>query len=166
MSGNAPESTLNLTSTTASTLMASVTTELSSAAALAIDPLSHVGDGIFLQTKTAQGIAGACVWVALFLTCQQVRFSHCSSYLTWKARHVLFFLPTYCRGKILEKQFVVVVVVFFTSSTQSLIEKPMPSAMRIQMLRIEIACRMCYFYLFILVSSYNTLISLWWDKAA
>lgn len=43
-----------------------------SAAALAMDPLSHVGDGIFLQTKTAQGIAGAFVWVALFLTCQQV----------------------------------------------------------------------------------------------
>lgn len=38
----------------------------------AMDPLSHVGDGIFLQTKTAQGIAGAFVWVALFLTCQQV----------------------------------------------------------------------------------------------
>lgn len=40
--------------------------------ASAIDPLSHVGDGIFLQTKTAQGLAGAFVWVALFLTCQQV----------------------------------------------------------------------------------------------
>lgn len=70
MSGNAAESNLN--ATTPSTLMASVTTEISSAAALAIDPLSHVGDGIFLQTKTAQGIAGVCVWVALFLTCQQV----------------------------------------------------------------------------------------------
>lgn len=44
-----------------------------SAAALAMEPIiSHVGDGIFLQTKTAQGIAGAFVWVALFLTCQQV----------------------------------------------------------------------------------------------
>lgn len=42
------------------------------AATMALDPLSHVGDGIFLQTKTAQGIAGAFVWVALFLTCQQV----------------------------------------------------------------------------------------------
>lgn len=38
----------------------------------AIDPLSHVGDGVFLQTKTAQGIAGIFVWVALFITCQQV----------------------------------------------------------------------------------------------
>ncbi|EDS36548.1 conserved hypothetical protein [Culex quinquefasciatus] len=41
-------------------------------AALAIDPLiSHVGDGIFLQTKTAQGLAGIFVWIALFITCQQ-----------------------------------------------------------------------------------------------
>lgn len=43
------------------------------AAALGIDPLiSHVGDGIFLQTKTAQGLAGIFVWIALFITCQQV----------------------------------------------------------------------------------------------
>lgn len=74
MSGNAAETNLN--ATTPSTLMASVTTEISSAAALAIDPLSHVGDGIFLQTKTAQGFAGACVWIALFLTCQQVCVLH------------------------------------------------------------------------------------------
>lgn len=39
---------------------------------LPLGPLRHVGDGIFLQTKTAQGIAGAFVWMALFLTCQQV----------------------------------------------------------------------------------------------
>lgn len=52
--------------------MSSVSTDISSAAALAIDPLSHVGDGIFLQTKTAQVLAGVCVWVALFLSCQQV----------------------------------------------------------------------------------------------
>lgn len=39
---------------------------------MALSPLRHVGDGIFLQTKTAQGIAGAFVWMALFLTCQQV----------------------------------------------------------------------------------------------
>ena len=36
--------------------------------------LAHVGDGIFLQTKTAQGLAGFFVWVALFITCQQVRY--------------------------------------------------------------------------------------------
>lgn len=71
MAANAASTNLN--ATTPATIMNSVTTEISSAAALAIaDPLSHVGDGIFLQTKTAQGIAGACVWVALFLTCQQV----------------------------------------------------------------------------------------------
>lgn len=38
-----------------------------------LDPLSHVGDGIFLQTKTAQVLAGIFVWAALFITCQQVR---------------------------------------------------------------------------------------------
>jgi len=27
---------------------------------------------IFLQTRAAQGIAGVFVWIALFLTCQQV----------------------------------------------------------------------------------------------
>lgn len=31
---------------------------------------------IFLQTRTAQGIAGIFVWLALFLTCQQVCFQH------------------------------------------------------------------------------------------
>lgn len=78
MSGPSPDA-LNSTSTTTTTTvptqsMASVTTELSHSAALAIsDPLSHVGDGIFLSSKTAQGLAGICVWVALFLTCQQVR---------------------------------------------------------------------------------------------
>lgn len=64
------ENILNVTAK-APNLMVRVTE--ASAAALAMDPLSHVGDGIFLQTKTAQGIAGAFVWVALFLTCQQVR---------------------------------------------------------------------------------------------
>lgn len=81
MSGSNPENILNSTvssissstiSTVPSNLMASVTANITRAAAMAIDPLSHVGDGIFLQTKTAQGLAGICVWVALFLTCQQV----------------------------------------------------------------------------------------------
>lgn len=40
-----------------------------------LDPLLHVGDGIFLQTKTAQVLAGVFVWAALFVTCQQVRAS-------------------------------------------------------------------------------------------
>lgn len=80
-----PDNVLNTTFTTTATAstqsnsMASVTTELSHTAALAIDPLAHVGDGIFLQTKTAQGLAGICVWVALFITCQQVRIRSESS---------------------------------------------------------------------------------------
>lgn len=60
-------------------------TEASSSSAM--DPLSHVGDGIFLQTKTAQGIAGAFVWVALFLTCQQVI-----------SEYFIIFLKSYCHG--------------------------------------------------------------------
>lgn len=44
------------------------------AASLAINPelLSHVGDGIFLNSKTCQVFAGIAVWIALFITCQQV----------------------------------------------------------------------------------------------
>lgn len=34
--------------------------------------LGHVGDGIFLQTKMCQVTAGIAVWVALFITCQQI----------------------------------------------------------------------------------------------
>lgn len=63
------------TAPTQSTLMA-----ISKAPAI-VDPLSHVGDGIFLQTKTAQGLAGICVWVALFLTCQQVSLNQNSRLL-------------------------------------------------------------------------------------
>lgn len=63
-----------------------------------IDPLSHVGDGIFLQTKTAQGIAGVFVWVALFLTCQQI-YQHLRWYTNpqeqrWIVR-ILFIVPIY-----------------------------------------------------------------------
>ena len=72
-------------STTASSVLSSVTTESMSAAVLGIDPLSHVGDGIFLQTKSAKGIAGICVWVALFITCQQVndRLSYITKLPFW-----------------------------------------------------------------------------------
>lgn len=82
--------TITTTTATQPTHMGSLTTEITSAAALAIDPLSHVGDGIFLQTKTAQGIAGLCVWFALFLTCQQVRTrsEHCQL-CTFSRRNVL-----------------------------------------------------------------------------
>lgn len=65
-----------LKSPTQSSLMASIPPEISKASTILIgDPLSHVGDGIFLQTKTAQGLAGICVWVALFITCQQVNIT-------------------------------------------------------------------------------------------
>jgi hypothetical protein len=35
-------------------------------------PTSAEATPIFLETKAAQGIAGAFVWIALFLTCHQV----------------------------------------------------------------------------------------------
>jgi hypothetical protein len=38
-------------------------------------PTSAEATPIFLETKAAQGIAGAFVWVALFLTCQQVSYN-------------------------------------------------------------------------------------------
>ncbi|GFG36098.1 hypothetical protein Cfor_03671 [Coptotermes formosanus] len=37
-----------------------------------IFPTSAEAAPIFLETKAAQGIAGVFVWVALFITCQQV----------------------------------------------------------------------------------------------
>ncbi|KAI9587342.1 transmembrane protein 184B isoform X1 [Glossina fuscipes] len=63
-----------------------------------IDPLSHVGDGIFLQTKTAQGLAGIFVWAALFITCQQI-YQHLRWYTNpqeqrWIVR-ILFIVPIY-----------------------------------------------------------------------
>lgn len=70
------------------------------AAAIAMDPvlLSHVGDGIFLQTKTCQGLAGIAVWVALFITCQQI-YHHLRWYTNpaeqrWIVR-ILFIVPIY-----------------------------------------------------------------------
>lgn len=70
------------------------------AASFAIDPqlLSHVGDGIFLQTKTCQGLAGIAVWVALFITCQQI-YHHLRWYTNpqeqrWIVR-ILFIVPIY-----------------------------------------------------------------------
>ncbi|XP_005189105.1 transmembrane protein 184B isoform X1 [Musca domestica] len=63
-----------------------------------MDPLSHVGDGIFLQTKTAQGLAGIFVWAALFITCQQI-YQHLRWYTNpqeqrWIVR-ILFIVPIY-----------------------------------------------------------------------
>jgi hypothetical protein len=66
---------------------------------LAIDPLlPHVGDGIFLQTKTCQGLAGIAVWIALFITCQQI-YHHLRWYTNpqeqrWIVR-ILFIVPIY-----------------------------------------------------------------------
>lgn len=86
-SSNLTDTTLNvITTATTTTALVNATTIITtssssvklnfmpqmSAAATPIDPLSHVGDGIFLQTKTAQGLAGIFVWAALFITCQQV----------------------------------------------------------------------------------------------
>lgn len=70
MSGSSPDNAnaVNLTSTTTAPTQ-SVPSHPSDGIG---DPFNHVGDGIFLQTNTAQGLAGICVWVALFLTCQQV----------------------------------------------------------------------------------------------
>ncbi|XP_035908143.1 transmembrane protein 184B isoform X1 [Anopheles stephensi] len=69
------------------------------ASALAIDPIiNHVGDGIFLQAKTAQIFAGICVWMALFITCQQI-YQHLRWYTNpqeqrWIVR-ILFIVPIY-----------------------------------------------------------------------
>lgn len=73
---------LNILVASDSATTAAAAAPSTAAATMALDPLSHVGDGIFLQTKTAQGIAGAFVWVALFLTCQQVglRQLRCSAH--------------------------------------------------------------------------------------
>ncbi|XP_071876431.1 transmembrane endosomal protein isoform X1 [Bombus fervidus] len=53
---------------------------------------------IFLQTRAAQGIAGAFVWVALFITCQQI-YQHLRWYTNpteqrWIVR-ILFIVPIY-----------------------------------------------------------------------
>ncbi|XP_068143227.1 transmembrane protein 184B isoform X1 [Drosophila tropicalis] len=63
-----------------------------------LEPLLHVGDGIFLQTKTAQILAGVCVWAALFITCQQI-YQHLRWYTNpqeqrWIVR-ILFIVPIY-----------------------------------------------------------------------
>lgn len=65
---------------------------------LTIDSLAHVGDGIFLQSKTCQGLAGISVWVALFITCQQI-YHHLRWYTNpqeqrWIVR-ILFIVPIY-----------------------------------------------------------------------
>lgn len=95
MSSSAPDIT---NSTAAARQYVPMDTHTSAPASSALDPLSHVGDGIFLQTKTAQGLAGAFVWVALFLTCQQI-YQHLRWYTNpqeqrWIVR-ILFIVPIY-----------------------------------------------------------------------
>ncbi|ALC44091.1 CG12004 [Drosophila busckii] len=63
-----------------------------------LDPLLHVGDGIFLQTKTAQVLAGVFVLASLFVTCQQI-YQHLRWYTNpqeqrWIVR-ILFIVPIY-----------------------------------------------------------------------
>lgn len=65
---------------------------------LAPEVLLHVGDGIFLQTKMCQVTAGIAVWVALFITCQQI-YHHLRWYTNpqeqrWIVR-ILFIVPIY-----------------------------------------------------------------------
>lgn len=69
MTGSSPEDILN--DTTLKSVSPHIIVRVTEPSSMA-DLAHHVGDGVFLQTKTAQGIAGAFVWVALFLTCQQV----------------------------------------------------------------------------------------------
>ncbi|KAM7355284.1 transmembrane endosomal protein isoform 1-T2 [Cochliomyia hominivorax] len=116
-SSNLADTTLNVTTTatTTSTIITTPTTTAAtllntsttvkynfmpqmSAASVPIDPLSHVGDGIFLQTKTAQGLAGIFVCAALFITCQQI-YQHLRWYTNpqeqrWIVR-ILFIVPIY-----------------------------------------------------------------------
>jgi len=63
---NAVTGTSNATFVNTSSKM-STTTDVSDLA-----DVSKEGTPIFLQTRAAQVIAGVFVWVALFLTCQQV----------------------------------------------------------------------------------------------
>lgn len=48
------------------------TTLIANMTSTTVTAISEKTAPIFLQTRAAQGIAGAFVWVALFLTCQQV----------------------------------------------------------------------------------------------
>ncbi|XP_059483439.1 transmembrane protein 184B isoform X1 [Neocloeon triangulifer] len=80
-----------LSSTTLSSVMSSTAAAIVSTEPPAIEP-------IFLQTKTAQGIAGAFVWVALIMTCHQI-YQHLRWYSNpseqrWIVR-ILFIVPIY-----------------------------------------------------------------------
>ncbi|XP_026473005.1 transmembrane protein 184B-like [Ctenocephalides felis] len=99
---------MSVTSTTPSTsepaLVASALTgsnaSTSGSTVLPAHPIAvhALGDGLFLQTKTAQGIAGVFVGLALFLTCSQI-YHHLRWYTNpaeqrWIVR-ILFIVPIY-----------------------------------------------------------------------
>ncbi|XP_063702651.1 transmembrane protein 184B isoform X2 [Culicoides brevitarsis] len=92
---------LNVTASTVASTAANIAVKMTSqdhAGGHLVDPLTHVGDGIFLQSKTAQVMAGAFVWMALFITCQQI-YQHLRWYTNpqeqrWIVR-ILFIVPIY-----------------------------------------------------------------------
>ncbi|XP_065224761.1 transmembrane protein 184B isoform X2 [Planococcus citri] len=90
---------MSLPNTSSTSTPASVmTSTLSIVAQSTSGPAPLQPDQIFLQTKWAQGIAGFCVWIALFLTCQQI-YHHLRWYThpseqRWIVR-ILFFVPIY-----------------------------------------------------------------------
>ncbi|KAJ9594986.1 hypothetical protein L9F63_013708, partial [Diploptera punctata] len=67
------EITATTTSVINSSLTASSEVGSTTTAGPSILPTASVHAPIFLETKAAQGIAGAFVWIALFLTCQQIK---------------------------------------------------------------------------------------------
>lgn len=73
--GTTIASTLGVLNNTTTTGPLPSETISSTAVGQTILPTSTEATPIFLQTKAAQGIAGAFVWVALFLTCQQVCYN-------------------------------------------------------------------------------------------
>ncbi|XP_012341328.1 transmembrane protein 184B isoform X1 [Apis florea] len=80
-----------MSSTESTTLIANMTSTT-------VTAISEKTAPIFLQTRAAQGIAGAFVWVALFLTCQQI-YQHLRWYTNpteqrWIVR-ILFIVPIY-----------------------------------------------------------------------
>ncbi|XP_061938430.1 transmembrane protein 184B isoform X3 [Apis cerana] len=74
------------------------TTLIANMTSTTVTAISEKTAPIFLQTRAAQGIAGAFVWVALFLTCQQI-YQHLRWYTNpteqrWIVR-ILFIVPIY-----------------------------------------------------------------------
>ncbi|XP_017878970.1 transmembrane protein 184B isoform X2 [Ceratina calcarata] len=74
------------------------TTVTSASGSMTSTPIPEEVAPIFLQTRAAQGIAGAFVWLALFLTCQQI-YQHLRWYTNpteqrWIVR-ILFIVPIY-----------------------------------------------------------------------